>query len=528
MTVYSRPGVYINELPLAAAPINSAAVANAAGAVIASFAKGPDEVTKVTSWDAFTKRFGGYDIAYPSTFEVASFFKNGGSELYVRRILGSDASYASLSVVVAGSSDVLLGLKAKHKGADGNLIRVQFAPSALVQETGYFDLAVYLEDNTGTNVLVEQFNGIVYNDINSSDYIGSVLQYGSQYITLDSGVVVDYEDTTGPALGVLPFTGATDPEASLNYTSYTGDAHSYTSGQSKDYQNCNLFKEFEVVDQPLVFFLPDVTAKLGGWTASKVVFNVLIDWVETTRNFLVVETAPDLTADSAITAAKDLTASGRAAVYFPHVFIKDPLGKSGNAIRKIGPAGAVVGNYLATDAKYGPYKAPAGLSTSVVDAVALERALSSAELDALNVGKTTTGTVGGTVNAIRNIPGAGIVVMGARTLKQDGTANRYVNMRRSLIYIEKRLNDGLQFALFENNTEDLWARIISNLGVFLNDYRNQGGLRGTTVDESFYIKCDSENNTPTTIAAGEVHVEVGVALEYPTEFVVLNLSQKTA
>ena len=118
--------------------------------------------------------------------------------------------------------------------------------------------------------------------------------------------------------------------------------------------------------------------------------------------------------------------------------------------------------------------------------------------------------------------------MGARTTKQDGTANRYVNMRRSLTYIEKRLNDLGQFALFENNTEQLWARLITVLGGFLNEYRNQGGLRGTTVEESYYIKCDAENNPNSSIQAGEVHVEIGVALEYPAEFVVINLSQKTA
>jgi phage tail sheath protein FI len=101
-------------------------------------------------------------------------------------------------------------------------------------------------------------------------------------------------------------------------------------------------------------------------------------------------------------------------------------------------------------------------------------------------------------------------------------------MRRSLTFIQKRLNDLSQFALFENNTEVLWARLITVLGSFLNEYRNQGGLRGSTANQAFYIKCDEENNTAATIAAGEVHIEIGVALEYPAEFVVNNLSQKTA
>jgi phage tail sheath protein FI len=182
---------------------------------------------------------------------------------------------------------------------------------------------------------------------------------------------------------------------------------------------------------------------------------------------------------------------------------------------------------LATDKRVGPFQTPAGIEAKVVDAVALEHAFTNDELDLLNVGNLTSGAYY-PVNAIRNLPGAGIVVMGGRTLKQDNTANRYVAMRRSLIYIEKRLNDLAQFAIFESNDETLWARLTTVLGNFLNDYRNQGGLRGENADAAFFIKCDTENNTPATIANGEVHVEVGVALEYPAEFIIINLSQKTA
>jgi phage tail sheath protein FI len=117
--------------------------------------------------------------------------------------------------------------------------------------------------------------------------------------------------------------------------------------------------------------------------------------------------------------------------------------------------------------------------------------------------------------------------MGARTLLQDGTASRYVNMRRSLIYIEKNLKDLAEFALFENNNSVLWSRIRTVLSVFLNEYKNQGGLRGANPSDAFYVKIDSSNNTALSIANGEVNIQVGVALQYPAEFVVINLSQMT-
>jgi phage tail sheath protein FI len=190
-------------------------------------------------------------------------------------------------------------------------------------------------------------------------------------------------------------------------------------------------------------------------------------------------------------------------------------------LRKIGPSGAVAGLYIATDKQYGPFKAPAGIRASIRGAVALEKTFTSAELDTLNTGASP-------VNALRNLPGSGVVAMGARTLLQDGTANKYVNMRRSLNYIRKQLEGLTEFALFENNDEALWARLRSSIAVFLGDYRNAGGLRGATEADAFFIKVDSENNPQATIEQGEVHIEVGVALQYPAEFVVINLSQKTA
>jgi hypothetical protein len=117
--------------------------------------------------------------------------------------------------------------------------------------------------------------------------------------------------------------------------------------------------------------------------------------------------------------------------------------------------------------------------------------------------------------------------MGARTLLQDGTANRYVSTRRSLVHIKKQLQNLTQFAVFQNNDYKLWAQLRTVVGVFLNEYRNQGGLRGNSPSAAYYVKVDATNNTPTSVATGVVNIEVGVALEYPAEFVVINLSQIT-
>jgi phage tail sheath protein FI len=501
---YSRPGVYISET-LLPGPIASLGTANAAGAAVGVFAQGPTNVTLVTSWYDFVKKFGGYNAQYPATFGVGQFFQNGGTELYVRRVVHSDATAAAVVVPhTSGGNDVMATVTAKNLGADGNNLRVQFTATG---RTNYFDLTVYKETvpGTGSNVandlILERFTNVVVNDAASGDYVSTVVNLQSSYIT----ITVSNGSLT-PTTAVLPLATGTDG----------------TAATATDFGA--VLAEFDAIDRPLVIFAPEVLSQLGS-TDGATVHNALIAWANTGTGYAVIDTpaisASATAAADALTYASARTSSSQAAVYFPNYYITDPVGRSAQSLRKVGPAGAVAGLYLQTDKQVGPFKAPAGLRASLKGAVAPEKVLTSAELDALNAGISP-------VNAIRSIPGAGIVVMGARTLLQDGSANKYVNMRRSILYIKKRLKDTTQFALFENNDEVLWARLRVAITNILNEYRNQGGLAGATPSSSFFVKIDAENNTQSTIASGEVHIEVGVALQYPSEFVVINLSQKTA
>lgn len=504
---YKRPGVYINEALLPAA-IAVEGTANAAGAAIGVFAQGPTQVTLVTSWYDFVRTYGGYDAAYPATFGVGMFFKNGGSELYVRRVVHSDAEQAVATVIDSGDDTVAL-FTAIGYGTEGNNLRVQLLPAS----SGFYDLVVYKEGTqavsgtTAGDIILERFTNVVFDDTTSGDYIETVVNLQSKFITVD---VQDNELV--PTNAIFPFVGGANG----------------TTPTAADYLGASnaVLNEFSTIDRPLVFFVPEVVAQLGA-TDAQSVNDELIGWAENNNGFVVIDTdealtgtAPNVTVANAITYAGGFQPSSHAAVYFPNVYITDPLGRSNASLRKIGPAGAVVGLYLSTDRASGPFKAPAGVNAQLRGVVAVERKFTSAELDSLNAASTP-------LNAIRTLPGAGVVSMGARTLLQDGTANKYVNMRRSLIYIRRQLELITEFALFENNDERLWAQIRTTVGAFLNGYRNQGGLRGATPAAAYYVKCDEENNSPNDIANGEVHIEIGVALQYPAEFIVINLSQKT-
>jgi len=599
---YGRPGVYVSER-LLPAPITAAGGTEAIGCAVGQFAQGPVTPVLVNSWYQFTQVFGGYNAAYPATFGVGQFFKSGGSQLYVQRVLSSNATKATVSIP-ASTTGNLGTVTALDPGVGGNDLRVVFTSSN--QGATYFNMLVYKETTTGGNtgqnvtddVLVEQFNNIVFNDVNSGDYIVTAVNLQSQYVSVaitdnTHALFPTAQDpaSTSPTVLVLSggsnggggssststITGAVSNGSTVVYT--TSAAHnfqvgylatvtgitptgynvanavitaittaspftftvantaslaSYTSGGSvtglpssspiaSDYVAS--LANLNTIDTPLVIFAPEIFRSIAAGYST--VHDALTAWAEAHNGFAVLETAPDLavgtssTSGTALAYAEGLQNSSYAAVYYPNIYIADPLGRNAGSIRKCGPAGAVAGLYLSTDRDFGPFKSPAGLRAELGGVVTTERRLSDSDLDLLNSASSP-------INAIRDIPGAGVVVMGARTLKQDGTANRYVSMRRSLIYLKQSLKEITRFALFENNDERLWSQLRTAISVFLNTYSNNGGLAGTTPDEAYYVKCDSENNPFETIANGEVHIEVGVSLEYPAEFVVITLSQKTA
>lgn len=496
---FSRPGVYITER-LLPATLPQGPTADAAGAVVASFAQGPEDVTRVQSWFEFTRFFGGYNALYPATFQVAAFFQNGGRELYVQRMLAANAVKASVNVMTS-ASDMVCVVTAKNAGTDGNNLRVVVAAGTVAST---YTLTVYRESGAAgisDDILLERYENIVFNDDASSDFADTVIN------TVSSNITVAAVDGSGaPVLTTYPLTSGSNGSAvaSTDYTAYKGGSSA-------------VFDRFSTFERPLVVFLPDANALASGTVA---VYDAASSWAESNNGFIVADTDPSLTVANAISFAGSLADSSNVAVYYPHYFTGDPLGRGAGALRKIGPAGAVAGLYLSTDAARGVFKAPAGIGVQLLGAVAMERTFTSTELDSMNASVSP-------VNPIRALPGAGFSVMGARTLKQDGTANKYVNMRRSLIYIRKSLKNLTEFAIFENNNEDLWRQLRTVISLFLEEYRGQGGLRGATSAQAYFVKCDAENNTPQQIANGEVRIQVGVALQYPAEFIVIDLSQKT-
>jgi hypothetical protein len=491
----SRPGVFVTESVLPT-PLAQASPSSAAGALVCTLPQGPTSPTLVTSWYAFTRTFGGFTREYPATYAVNQFFRTGGRELFVNRVVRSDATAASGSILGDGSDagtvadEVYLTFTAKSVGTYGNTIRVTLTENA----ADLYDLRVYQESgasgNLSDDILLETFSNLDLMDHGNTELL-NILQVQSQFINASWGTVTSVTPTT--PIPTITLSGGTDGTTSGTLTWSTA------------------LSQLGQIDRTFVVFSP---GEIGSTVVGQ-----LIDFAEEHASFVVLDTDDALTSAQAVSYADGLAQTDSAAVYYPHLWIPDTTSRSRDAVLKVPPSGAVAGLILGTDASQGVFRSPAGVTASIPGVVALESSLNNDDLDDLNNNTRP-------VNAIRVLPGAGPVVMGARTLDQR-TATRYINIRRTLSFIRKEMETRMAFALFRNNDTVLWAEMQSVLDNFLRGLFVDGGLRGENTNDAYYIKIDRENNTPTDIANGIVNVEVGVALQYPAEFIKIQLTQRT-
>lgn len=199
------------------------------------------------------------------------------------------------------------------------------------------------------------------------------------------------------------------------------------------------------------------------------------------------------------------------AFYFPCYQARDPL--SDGAIVAFPPSGAMAGICARVDTTRGVHKAPA--NEVIRGALGLNYPVTKPEQGDLN-------RLG--VNCIRMISGA-IRAWGARTLAEEASEYRYLNVRRLLNFIEESIEEGTNWVVFEPNDLSLRAAVTQNIRSFLKLQWRAGALVGATPEQAFFVKCDAENNPPEVVDAGQLIVDIGVAPSKPAEFVIFRISQ---
>jgi phage tail sheath protein FI len=203
----------------------------------------------------------------------------------------------------------------------------------------------------------------------------------------------------------------------------------------------------------------------------------------------------------------------RAALYYPWVRVFDPLTERDIHLP---PSGFVAGIYARNDIDRGVHKAPANEVVRL--AVGFELLLNKAQQDVLNPEG---------INCLRFFEGRGFRVWGARTASSDPEW-KYLNVRRYFAYLERSIDKGTQWAVFEPNGEELWGNVRRTVEDFLFNEFQSNHLLGGKPSEAYFVRCDRTTMTQNDLDNGRLVCLVGVAPLRPAEFVIFRIGQKTA
>ncbi|MFK7868728.1 MAG: phage tail sheath family protein [Roseobacter sp.] len=214
------------------------------------------------------------------------------------------------------------------------------------------------------------------------------------------------------------------------------------------------------------------------------------------------------------------------AMYYPRVASPNPLynvdtNPTAPKTVMIPPSAFAAGIWTKTDSRRGVWKAPAGVETRLVGASALEFEVEDTEQSQLN-------PLG--VNCFRKMPTYGPVVWGSRTLATKAVPEwRYVPVRRTALFIEKSIKDGIQWAVFQPNAHPLWASLRANIGGFMDGLFRAGAFQGETANDAYFVRCNlGDTMTQADIDRGQVIAVVGFAPLKPAEFVIVRIQQKVS
>lgn len=204
--------------------------------------------------------------------------------------------------------------------------------------------------------------------------------------------------------------------------------------------------------------------------------------------------------------------NGYAALYFPWIGIANPFGTGQIWIP---PSGHLAGVFTTNDNDFGVYKAPA--NEQITTALAVQVPMSDGDQGPLN-------DVG--INVLRVFPFQGVTIWGARTITPPSQVPwRFVNVRRLVTFIEKSIQDGTRFAVFEPNNLTLWQQVKRMVTGFLMEQWQEGALFGATPDLAFRVRVDETLNPPDLRAQGIMVVEVTVVPTTPAEFIIFQVIQ---
>jgi phage tail sheath protein FI len=183
-------------------------------------------------------------------------------------------------------------------------------------------------------------------------------------------------------------------------------------------------------------------------------------------------------------------------------------------------SGAIAGVWTMNDQLRGVWNAPA--NTGITTMVMPKLPISHDQQEELNVP-----VQGLAVNAIRTFQGRGSLIWGARTLDSNSNDWRYIQVRRTMIYVEQSVRQALEAMVFKPNTAQTWVTVVSMIESFLHGLWAAGGLMGGSPNEAYKVQAGlGSTMTPQDVLEGVMRVHITLQMVHPAEFIELTFKQQ--
>jgi phage tail sheath protein FI len=525
---YRAPGVYVEWLDVNSQLLEPGRTDIAGFIGIAE--RGPAHCPqKIESSRQFASTFGNPIAQGYLAYAVDGFFSNGGRTCWVVRAADPLAALpARIRLSVGGRQPFVL--EATSPGSWGNQIRVQSvwgrdqielltvttggaqSPSAAATTSPPQSQTVYLGAD-----------GQPQPEPSSMTLLGVPESSLPEFAT-EQLVQAKADDATlplsplGPSVPTALLSGGTDGVKTLKLEHFTGDP---ASTRPLGMDALARIDGISFVAAPDLMFAADPSAALefsgfGPATVRDAQIKLLTSCKQRRDRMLLID-LPCVRLPDALDAVgtspalgSPLTRTSYGAVYYPWIIVDDPLQLTGS-VRTIPPSGHVAGIFARADRLRGVHKPPAN---EVLEGVwdLYEQIDDAAHADLNDA----------SINAIRALPGRGVLVLGARTLDTD-LRWRYINIRRLFAMIEESLEEQLQWLTFEPNSPRLWKEIDRAVRGFLERLFRAGMLDGNSSDDAYYVRCDETTNPESDTDAGRVICQIGLQPPWPAEFVIVRI-----
>jgi phage tail sheath protein FI len=544
MPEYLSPGVYVEEIDRGPKPIEGVGTAMAAFVGFTEKAELMRQVDGefitenllnkpqlVTNWSQYVERFGGFVEGAYAPQAVYGYFHNGGARCYVVSVKTIGKAQAAL---LGSDGKPHLLVRAKQSGFGGLRLRVSVdapelpapksakgkakakeeeegeSPAPAEEAASSFTVTVERQGVSGAWLIQEVLPDVTLAEMKEEGIQKVQVLYKDNKMPQWIDILIPEE--AAPLAKMWPKT----QQQSLNMEQKQL-APSTSSEFRGDVTERSGVDGLEALDDVTMVCVPDLMATPPGEELNldmvKAVQTAMIAHCERLGDRVaILDSPPNMTPQEIkkwrmVTAGYD---SNYAAFYYPWIQVDDPIQ---NRPIYIPPSGHMAGVWARNDNTRGVHKAPA--NEVVQGAVGLAYNTTKGEQDTLNPNG---------VNCIRAFPGRGIRVWGARTLSSNPSW-RYINVRRLFNYVEKSIENGTQWVVFEPNDPFLWARVRRDVGAFLSTVWSDGALFGASPSQAFYVKCDEELNPPESRDMGRLIIEIGMCPVKPAEFVIFRISQ---